>query len=476
MPLPSWLRTFFSPRRRRPHRLNQTRLNVQILEDRCTPSITLTNPGTLSSYDGDVVSRAMTYTDSGNSPNFSASNLPSGLSINMSTGVITGTVGGWAHTMAPYTTSVTIMDMGTMESANQSFTWNVSQPTVTNPGTHYNFDLDSVSFAASATDSAGHALTYSATNLPSGMTVNSSTGVISGTMNSMAHTMDPYSVTVTATDYAANVNDSKGFTWNVGEYNHAPSFTASNPPASNEGAGAVSISSWASFSAGASNESWQTATYIVSNVSDPEVFLDLPAVAPNGTLTYTVAPNLRGTFTFDLQVQDNGGSNISAASTVTITVNPLVYLASTHFFGDQDDVATITVCLTGESALDVTVDYATGDGSAEAGTDYTGTTGTLTIPAGYTSASFSIAILDDASTENWDEFTITLSNPSHAGLGSLVEADAAIFVGLAENESPVASLNAISGEITALLAGIDGLSTQANTGINAGLTTMDTQR
>ncbi|MSQ96622.1 MAG: hypothetical protein EXR98_19010 [Gemmataceae bacterium] len=218
MHLARWIRKIFSTSPQVVRKQQQTVLNVERLEDRCTPSITLTNPGTLSSYDGDVVSRAMQYTDSGNSPSFSASNLPSGLSINMSTGVISGTAASWAHTMALYSTSVTIMDMGTMESANQTFTWNVSQPTVTltdgdNLTSH---EGDPVSYCLSAVSSANHTLTFSVTGmLPSGLTINSNTGEISGTVSSGAMSFSPFSAAITATDSAANVYDSDSFSWTI---------------------------------------------------------------------------------------------------------------------------------------------------------------------------------------------------------------------------------------------------------------------
>ena len=66
----------------------------------------------------------------------------------------------------------------------------------------------------------------------------------------------------------------------------------------------------------------------------------------------------------------------------------------------------------------VTVDYATADGSAEAGDDYTAASGTLSFAAGETSKTISVAIDDDIDNESDETFTVTLSNASGADLGT----------------------------------------------------------
>ncbi|GHE90317.1 hypothetical protein GCM10014715_53460 [Streptomyces spiralis] len=83
--------------------------------------------------------------------------------------------------------------------------------TVTNPGSQSTTTGSSVSLQIHATDSAGAALTYSATGLPTGLSVNSSTGLISGT----ASTAGTYQVTVTAKD-STGASGSASFTWTVG--------------------------------------------------------------------------------------------------------------------------------------------------------------------------------------------------------------------------------------------------------------------
>ena len=62
----------------------------------------------------------------------------------------------------------------------------------------------------------------------------------------------------------------------------------------------------------------------------------------------------------------------------------------------------------------VTVDYATSDGTAAAGSDYTATSGSLTFAAGETEKTVSVPVLDDAHDEGSETLTLTLSNPSGA--------------------------------------------------------------
>jgi uncharacterized repeat protein (TIGR01451 family) len=69
-------------------------------------------------------------------------------------------------------------------------------------------------------------------------------------------------------------------------------------------------------------------------------------------------------------------------------------------------------------SLTVTIDYATADGTAIAGSDYTATSGTLTFTPTDTEETFTVTILDDDIYEGDETFTITLSNPSNATLGT----------------------------------------------------------
>ncbi len=81
----------------------------------------------------------------------------------------------------------------------------------------------------------------------------------------------------------------------------------------------------------------------------------------------------------------------------------------------------------------VTVEWATADGSATAGEDYTGASGTLRFDAGETSKTLAVALLDDAVDDGGETFTVSLSNASGA-----VIADGEA-VGTIENADPMPS-------------------------------------
>ena len=91
------------------------------------------------------------------------------------------------------------------------------------------------------------------------------------------------------------------------------------------------------------------------------------------------------------------------------------------------------VTLSRASTSTVTVDYATSDGTAQAGSDYTETSGTLTFAAGVTEQTVAVPVLDDSHDEESETFTLTLSNPS-GGNAYLADATA---TGTIENNDPM---------------------------------------
>jgi hypothetical protein len=86
-----------------------------------------------------------------------------------------------------------------------------------------------------------------------------------------------------------------------------------------------------------------------------------------------------------------------------------------------------TVRLSAPGNQAVTVNYATADGSATAGSDYQSTSGTLTIPAGQTSGTITVLVNGDRLAEANETFTVNLSAPANAtiadgtGVGTIVD-------------------------------------------------------
>ncbi len=103
--------------------------------------------------------------------------LPDGLTINATSSVISGTytVGG------SYQPTVTASD--DTVSSSQSFAWNVTSPlTFTSPGDQANNESDSVALTFQATETGNPTFTYGATGLPGGLTLNTTSGLVSGTV------------------------------------------------------------------------------------------------------------------------------------------------------------------------------------------------------------------------------------------------------------------------------------------------------
>ncbi len=129
------------------------------------------------------------------------------------------------------------------------------------------------------------------------------------------------------------------------------------------------------------------------------------------------------TFSLTLTFPNNAtleGGLFSLAAIGTINDNdapPSVTVGDT--MADEGDKAAFTVTLSAVSGRDVTVDYATADGGAAAGSDYTAANGMLTIAAGNPTGTVEVTTLtDDDSSESEETFTVTLSNPSNATLGT----------------------------------------------------------
>ena len=95
-----------------------------------------------------------------------------------------------------------------------------------------------------------------------------------------------------------------------------------------------------------------------------------------------------------------------------------------------DTSMAFTVTLDAAAAEAVTVDYATADGTATAGEDYTAASGTLTFAAGERSKTVSVAVLDDVLDEGRETFRFTLSNAQGAVIedgeatGTIINSDA----------------------------------------------------
>ena len=129
------------------------------------------------------------------------------------------------------------------------------------------------------------------------------------------------------------------------------------------------------------------------------------------------------TFTMTLLVPINamfeGAAQFFQATGTINDNNPVPSVTVGDAMADEGGIAAFTVMLSAVSGRDVTVDYATANGSAAAGSDYTAANGMLTIAAGNPTGTVEVTTLtDDDSSESEETFTVTLTNPSNAMLGT----------------------------------------------------------
>ncbi len=101
---------------------------------------------------------------------------------------------------------------------------------------------------------------------------------------------------------------------------------------------------------------------------------------------------------------------------------------------EADGQIIFTLQLSATSASTISVQFATTDGTAVAGTDYDAQSGTLSIRSGETSGTISIDLIDDSDAEPTENFTLTLNNAVNAdflnasAIGSIEDNDALVAV------------------------------------------------
>jgi hypothetical protein len=290
---------------------------------------------------------------------YAATGLPTGLSINATTGVISGT----ASKAGSYTVKVTGTD-STGPSGSATFTWNVGTTsntvTVTNPGSQTGTVGTAASLQISATDSAsGQTLTYSATGLPAGLSISSTTGLISGTPTTAATS----SVTVTATD-TTGASGSATFTWTIS----AATGCGTQQLIQNGGFQSGSLSPWTASSgvltaASSSHPSYPSTDpylawidgYSGKHTDTLAQTVTIPATCTTATLSFwlyidSTDPTGKAYDTFTIQVLNSSGTVLATLGTLSNQNEGTGYVQHSYsvssFIGQ-----TITIKFTGTETL-----------------------------------------------------------------------------------------------------------------------------
>jgi len=149
---------------------------------------TVTNPGAQTAAEASALSLQIQASNpDGETLTYAAVGLPAGLGIDPDTGIISGTPDYSAAESGGgrYTTTVTVQD-DAGHAVSQMFQWTVTDvnapPWIVAPRPAVNELGDPVSYQVHAGDPDGDTLTYSASGLPAGLSIDPRTGLITGTL------------------------------------------------------------------------------------------------------------------------------------------------------------------------------------------------------------------------------------------------------------------------------------------------------
>ncbi|MEW6419423.1 MAG: Calx-beta domain-containing protein, partial [Nitrospirota bacterium] len=175
---------------------------------------------------------------------------------------------------------------------------------------------------------------------------------------------------------------------------------------------------------------------------------------------------------------------VGSPSSATVTIisddvapaGTLQFSSATYSVNENGGSAVITVTRTGGSNGAVSVNYATANGTAIAGSDYTSASNTLSWANGDTSnKTFTVSIMNDSIDETNETFTVTLSSPTGgATLGSPSTATVTIL----DNDTAGITVTPTSGLVTTEAGGTASftivLNTQPMANVTIGLSSSDT--
>jgi hypothetical protein len=222
--------------------------------------------------------------------------LPSGVTFNASTGVLSGTPG--AGTGGTYPMTFTASN-GVLPNATQNFMLTVNQPPAITSGNGTTFVVGAAgSFAVTATGFPAPTLSDSGL-LPSGVMFNATTGVLSGTPG--AGTGGTYPITITASN-GVTPNATQNFTLTV---NQAPAVTSGNST---------------TFTVGAAGSFTVTATgFPAPTFSETGALPSGVTLGTGGVLSGTPGAGTGGTY--PITITNSNGVTPDATQSFTLTVN-----------------------------------------------------------------------------------------------------------------------------------------------------------
>ena len=184
-------------------------------------------------------------------------------------------------------------------------------------------------------------------------------------------------------------------------------------------------------------------------------------VAPGGLADVTLRLKATTSCSALPGVCDAAGRMLAGGLSTTVRGPVTLSVADAQGEEGTDETIGFAVSLSRAASGTVTVDYATADGTATAGEDYSSTSGTLTFAAGETAKTVSVPVLDDVVDEGQETFTLRLSNATGARIadaeatGTVSNGDPLQKMWLSRFGRTVADhvVDAVAGRLSAPLAG-----------------------
>ena len=280
------------------------------------------------------------------------SGLPTGLTLNATSGLIHGTILAGAANAGAATPVITVSD-GT-DVASESFTWNLES--AISLGSISNIQDtagNSVSVSVSATDSNSLSLTYSASDLPDGVSIDQTSGLITGTIEAGVDDGSTETPIITVSDGTSETSES--LTWTIGPMTEPDSYATKENTALTVAA-SVGVLSLDTAPPGTT----LTAT-VLTEPSDGSLSL-----ASDGALVYTPDNDWVGIDSFTYVASDGQVDS----DPVTVTIQTDLTLGSTNYVavatGDFNGDGNADFVAVNQGSNDVAVYFGNGDGTFQA--------------------------------------------------------------------------------------------------------------
>ncbi len=183
------------------------------------PGFFLTNVSDQTNRAGDVVDDFLGAfsADDGATVNTALSGLPTGLSYNPTTHLVTGTIDANAYTASPWVVTATFTNVTFNYTYTKTFNWTVTPAILmANPGDQTSVVGATVNLPIVVTKQFGQPITFSTSSLlPKGLSLDPNTGVISGTVSPQVSSSSDFTIDISATDGTADGDVI--FHWHVGQ-------------------------------------------------------------------------------------------------------------------------------------------------------------------------------------------------------------------------------------------------------------------